>query len=220
MSDAIARKKALTQLHAEIERYYRMSAEDRRDWAAVSLGEALRLFSLSCGPELVTLAYGEPQAQERSAALNTLSDRLGLCSLLFADLEQLGSGHALSDASAEAYLVSRGDKPHLFAPIPSVQGKRNTTYKIALAELRALQWDAWLAETGEKPEARHEAISAAFGYPWDSIRKWGSTLPSKLGERLYDYHIQVAKRLAASGSPLGDLARDGARYRSIRGFGR
>ncbi len=150
MSDAATRRKALNQIQAEIERFYRMSAEDRKDWASITMGEALRLLSVVCGPELMATAYGEPQSGGRGASLDTLSDRLGLSSLLFADLEQPGSGHAISDASLEAYLVARGDKPQLFAPIPSVQGKPDASFRVenlAPFPLRQSLRDCHLPET-------------------------------------------------------------------------
>jgi hypothetical protein len=218
MSNTLTRRKALDQLGAEIERFYSMGKEDREDWAAVTAGQALGLLSSICGAELMELAYGQPLGHDRSASLHTLADRLGLCSLLFAEFEQPGTGHAISDAGLEAYLVARGDKPKLFAPILGKQGKRDDTFRIGLAELRALQWDAWLCAAGEKPATRHEQIATAFGVPWDTIRTWPKKLRSLVGENAYKYHVEVAKRLGSSGSPLGDLANDGGRYRLAMGF--
>jgi hypothetical protein len=163
---------------------------------------------------MIADAYGKVNRDDRSSGVDAISERLWLSMLLFADVERPGSGDAIVDVAQEAYFVANGDKPKLFAQMGGKQGKRDNTAHIAIWELRALEWDYWLASTGEKPGSRHELIAGAYGVPWPTIMKWDGKLRSHFGMEAYEYKIAVATTLGSLSSPIGDLDADGARYRA------
>lgn len=217
---------AVARLLAIVASFYALPAEDKADEAGIHLRTALRALAAICGPELIGAAYNNGNTahhdgiedDDRAQRLEAISERLMICSHLFAGIEQPGVGDGIADVAREAHFVANGDKPQLFAPIGGKQGKRNSTYKIAVCELRALEWEAYFLDRGEPAGSYQKRIASAYGAEWGTLMKRRKPLEAFFGKDLVDYKLAVAQRLATSGQPLGILEVDGAQYLVAKGY--
>jgi hypothetical protein len=207
--------------------HLRRDPEDELDWAPVIASAALRLAAELCGSRVLNHVYGtNPPQGDRQAGLITAYERLMLVTNFFATQEKVGSGSAIADVAAEAAAVAGGDYPVLFAPVAPKQGKRRDTYTRAMAQLRALQWDAYLRGMGMPREARRETITEAFGITTDAMDKWlQRDLPATLGADVVDLHVRIAARegendlwFTSGGTDNRQLQMDGRAYKRILGY--
>lgn len=144
----------------------------------------------------------------------------------FAKQEKPGSGSGIADVALEAISVAGGNHPVLFAPIAPKQGRRRDTYTRALAQLRALQWDAYFRGMGLSRDARREMITGAFGVTSDAMDKWlQRDLPATLGADAVDLQVRIAEREGANdswftsrGADDSRLQMDGRAYKRILGY--
>lgn len=158
------------------------------------------------GDDFIETIYGEDD-------LFSASNRMALLSSLLSGFfeDERGETDRYSPAAIRRELeaLANGDAPILFAKRGGQSGRRDVTYRLALAEARAFYWDAWLKEIGVKPAERQAEICLAFGKTWDAFRKNRKALDRDLGE-------QHMAELEAKGARLARLVLTGMEASEIR----
>ncbi len=197
------------------------SEEDRSGYARILLVQAAELANLASGDDMVESALRPGDGRE-TGALDRLSQRLLIASSLFGRSEATDDTGTLVNAWAEVRAIANGDHAKLFS---HDVGKRKVPYRVALAKLRAIEWDAYLEAKGEKSFLRHASIALAFGAEWDTISRWRGDIALYLDEGVIDSTLRHAILSAGNGFGLrgrGDqgeaLKKDGKDYKRAVGF--
>lgn len=183
----------------------------RSGWANVLTHDLLGIVAQVAGRELLEAAYGpNPDSDDASAVLQSLAHRIFLASELFASLENYSGPHpsSLIAASHELRAIAAGDAPRIFAQHEAAKGHRTNAYRLALRQLAAFEWEAFLSERRDSVAARRAEISRAFGAQWDTIRKWRAPISLLLGSGRVEAAERYARLTAQEGWPLRGRAHD------------
>jgi len=216
---------ALSSLYDAIEAFDGLDSDDQPDEAAILVRSMLRLVSGICGDDIIRMAYAaDPKPEDRRACLSRLAERLMIVSHLFSSQQPM-SGSSLVDAALDASMVANGDRPKLFAPIASKQGVRTNSFELALHQIGALAWVAYLEGSGIKSSESQSTVASAYGTSADTMRKWvPNQLAEAFGVDVVDLKIRTAMREGAMhlkfgiAPDLGKIQTDGAAYMRALGF--
>lgn len=187
-------QQALDDLFGQVATW-RESSHDDGGYSAAYLHLRLFLDQLgrALGADFIETIYGEDD-------LLSASDRMALLSALLTGMfeDERGQTDRFSPAAIrdELKALAHGDAPILFAKKRGQSGRRDVTYRLALAEARAFYWDAWLKEIGVRPGERQAEICLAFGKTWDAFRKNRKAIDRDLGEQHTAQLEMQAVRLA------------------------
>lgn len=172
-----------------------------------------------CGTEAMNLVYGSVRdGSPRRESLGAVAWRLRVARGFFAAFERTAHPSSLALAEEEILAISGGDAPRLFSS-SGRQGKRTNAFRLAITQLKALGWAAYMTEAGLVPFKRQKLITDAFGKPWDTIRKWSQPVADLLGKEYVEGSL-LLWRTDARGQPISELSpeqsqfltRDGASY--------
>lgn len=223
-------------IHGLIDAFLAMAAEsfdsetdvDRRRDAALNLVRHSTLIAAHlCGKEMLAVAYGNrPDDGDRAASLRALAERLALSQNLFWGMDEPSDPGSIAAAIDEIEAIANGDAPRLFSKTQAKKGQKRSSYRLALCELRALEWLTYFDSTPKidketKTDLRNQ-VPAAFGIEAGALAKWPARLRKRLGESIFEDALKFARGSAAAGWNLRSgklsnseaLLADGQEYRS------
>lgn len=128
------------------------------------------------------------------------------------------------ETANEAFCIAGGDAPTMFAQLSGKQGRRLSSYKLALTQIAAFEWEAYLKARDQKASAAQSLIADAFGATWPTIYKWKAPVAALLGDETVRDALAVAERCAWNETRSGialwwrNIEADGAAYKRALGF--
>lgn len=190
----------LLELARSKREYYEATGE-RMGEAVWALAAARDFLSEILGEEVFTTFYGDdlPPDSSRHDHLNLLANRLTRLSDLFGGTDQKAIS-SLRAASEELWAIAGGDAPRNFAQCGSnTRGRLINSRRLAVHQLRALAWEAYLKAAGNAAGEVHLALHTAYGVEWRTMARWSTPVIRELGQARYDEAMARSSRAGATG---------------------
>lgn len=129
-----------------------------------------------------------PVGQTRSEQLDRLSFKVELAGALIQGAGEISG----SEPAREISFIAAGDAPNLLAP-DNRQRLRGNAAALAVHQMRALEWNAFLDALGWSAGQRQARIADSYGSTWDAIRRWPVPARRIFGAVVFDRRIASAR---------------------------